>query len=364
MTRINRIVDDAEFKTLKDIDIESVESALGDMLNDNEIGFRTYNHYVQAIDQFCKWLVPKKLAVNPLHGMKRLNAKTDIKHQRRALKPKEFACLLRSARSSNRKIQCYDGETRARIYSISYMTGLRRKELASLTSESFNLEATPPTLTVEAACSKHRKKDVLPLHPELVKMVRIWLAEIGKGEPLFPKLEKRRTWLMVKRDLERVNIPYKNEKGYADFHAAGRHTHITELFRSGASIVEARELARHSDVRMTMEYTHIGIEDQAKAVGKLAWEDLDEGQAENSTDKSWQRPGSGSLHAKGQLKTFADTETALKSFVNTQKNLGKNRGNSISKQPLSPIGTKMTRAEDTGVEPATRFRAIDFESTC
>ena len=33
---------------------------------------------------------------------------------------------------------------------------------------------------------------------------------------------------MVKKDLERVGIPYKTEEGVADFHAAGRHTHITE----------------------------------------------------------------------------------------------------------------------------------------
>jgi hypothetical protein len=32
---------------------------------------------------------------------------------------------------------------------------------------------------------------------------------------------------------------------------------------------EAEELARHADVRMTMKYTHIGIDDQAKAVANL-----------------------------------------------------------------------------------------------
>ncbi len=87
---------------------------------------------------------------------------------------------------------------------------------------------------------------------------------------LFPKLAKRRTWLMVRKDLERVGIPYKDDQGrVADFHAAGRHTHITELLRNGASVPEAMELARHSDVKMTMRYAHIGIEDQAKALSAL-----------------------------------------------------------------------------------------------
>jgi hypothetical protein len=63
---------------------------------------------------------------------------------------------------------------------------------------------------------------------------------------------------MVKKDLERVGIPYETEEGIADFHAAGRHTHIPELLRNGATLPEAKELARHSDVNMTMRYTHIG----------------------------------------------------------------------------------------------------------
>jgi hypothetical protein len=71
-------------------------------------------------------------------------------------------------------------------------------------------------------------------------------------------------------DLERVGIAYKNEEGIiADFHAAGRHTHVTELLRNGASVVEAQRLARHASVTTTMKYTHIGIEDQHWAVEKL-----------------------------------------------------------------------------------------------
>lgn len=269
MTRIRRIVNGAGFETGSDIDIESVESVLREMLEADEIGHRTYNHYVQAMDQFCTWMVPRRMPANPIAGMKRLNAEVDVRHQRRALTASEFSTLLQSARTSNVSIQCFDGETRARIYLLSYMTGLRRKELSTLTPRSFDLDGSPPTLTVQAACSKHRRKDVLPLHPDLVNELGEWLAPLKPNEFLFPKLANRRTWLMVKKDLERAGIPYENHDGIADFHAAGRHTHITELFRSGASIVEAKELARHSDVRMTMKYTHIGIEDQAEALAAL-----------------------------------------------------------------------------------------------
>ena len=206
---------------------------------------------------------------NPLAGIPRLNAETDVRHPRRALLPEEFERLVDGARESGVWIQCYSGEERARIYTLSYMTGLRKSELASLTPGSFALASKPAILTVQAGASKHRRKDVLPLHPELVPMIREWISQLGPGEPLFPKLAGRKTWLMVKKDLERAGILYKKNDGIADFHAAGRHTHITELLRNSVKLAATKELARHGDIRMTMRYTHIGIEDQAKALNSL-----------------------------------------------------------------------------------------------
>ena len=309
MSRIRRIVGDAEIKSIDDIEIDTVEAVLQERLDSGEIGYRTYNHYVQAFDGFCNWMVPKRMPHNPLQGMKRLNAQEDVRHARRALLPEEVQKLVNSARTSGVSIQCFDGEQRARIYILSYLTGLRRREIASLTPESFDLESTPPTLTVEAACSKHRRKDVLPLHGDLARWLPEWLEGLSRDDKLFPKLERRRTWLMVKKDLERVDIPYRDKMGrVADFHAAGRHTHITELLRNGASVPEAKELARHSDVRMTMRYTHIGLEDQAKAIAKLP------------TYDNWLHYGCSSEHTDGHYVAYGGTtqpgEDGAKDSVN------------------------------------------------
>ena len=75
------------------------------------------------------------------------------------------------------------GTDRAMLYSVGLMTGLRASELKSLTPESFDLASEPPTLTVEACYSKHRRKDVLPLHPDLVPRLRTWLADRFGGKP-------------------------------------------------------------------------------------------------------------------------------------------------------------------------------------
>jgi site-specific recombinase XerD len=270
MSRVRRIVNGCGIATLVAIGAEQVQEFLRSLRTKEGIGHRTYNHYLQAFDTFCNWCVTtKRLVCNPILGLERLNTAVDVRHPRRALSVDEFSCLLDSARTSGKRIQGFSGEQRARIYTLSYMTGLRKKELASLTTRSFKLDASPPTVTVEAACSKHRRKDVLPLHPELVMQLPQWLKDVKPGQLLFPNLERRKTWLMVRKDLERVGIPYETEDGIADFHAAGRHTHITELLRNGTSLVDAKELARHSDVNMMMRYTHIGIDDQARAIGNL-----------------------------------------------------------------------------------------------
>ncbi|MBC7820705.1 MAG: tyrosine-type recombinase/integrase, partial [Planctomycetaceae bacterium] len=269
-SRLQRIIDDCGFTKLGDIEPQAVEKCLRQIRKTDEIGNRTSNHYLQAIDTFCNWCVTtKRLLSNPLAGMERLNAEVDVRHKRRALSGEEFVLLVQSARDSGGTIQGFDGEQRARIYLLSYMTGIRQKELGSLTPRSFALKSDPATVTVEAGTSKHRKKDVLPLHPELVAVLWEWTAGLKPSEKLFPKLERRKAWLMVKKDLERVGLKYETEEGIADFHAAGRHTHITELLRNGATLPEAQKLARHSDIKMTMKYVHIGIDDQAKAVANL-----------------------------------------------------------------------------------------------
>ena len=226
---------------------------------------------------------------------------------------------MASARGSDQRIQGYAGELRARLYLMSYLTGLRRGELASLTPASFQLDGEQPTVVVDAAFSKHRRKDVLPLHPDLTPMVRQWIAGMQPTEKLFPRLDRKKTWYMVKQDLERVGIQYETAEGIADFHAAGRHTHITELLRNGAAIAEARELARHSDVRMTMRYTHIGLNDQARALASLP---SPKSQPAHAAEQSFQGESAASQQTS-QYSSGRDRQTGSKrdtTWQTTKKN--------------------------------------------
>jgi hypothetical protein len=63
---------------------------------------------------------------------------------------------------------------------------------------------------------------------------------------------------------------YRDREGrVADFHSL-RHRFVMELVRAGVAPKDAKELARHSTITLTMDrYAHVGIRDTAAAVGRL-----------------------------------------------------------------------------------------------
>ncbi len=361
-SRIRTALNGAGFSTLADFDGDAAEEFISDYCRDGDYGPRTYNHYLQAIEAFGNWLAhPRRRAVerNPFAGIPRRNAATDVRHARRALKPAEMAALIAAARASIRRRQGYDGKTRARIYLLSYMTGLRKGEIASLTPLSFGLDTQQPTVTVEAQYSKHRRKDVLPLHADLVPEIRRWTDGLADDEPLFPKLANRKAYKMIQNDLEEAGIPYETEEGLADFHAAGRHTHITELLRSGVSLAEAKELARHSDVRMTMKYTHIGLEDQARALNQLP-----------TVQKPANHGPETCLHnvctesgADGQPGTPNVGEWQQDRSEKKRENPRRSKGLGIECREMAADDPDCQKVEAAGIEPASRNISTQA-STC
>jgi hypothetical protein len=65
-------------------------------------------------------------------------------------------------------------------------------------------------------------------------------------------------------------LAYVDRQGrFADFHA-NRHTFITNLGRAGVSPKTTQTLARHSDIRLTMNvYSHTDLEKKADAIRRL-----------------------------------------------------------------------------------------------
>lgn len=217
------------------------------------------------------------------------NVALDRRHDRRALTDEELARLIAAAESGP-AVMGMAGPDRAMLYRLALGTGFRAGELRSLMPQSFDLDAEPPTVTVEAAYSKHRRKDVQPIRRDLADLLGQWLETKGQGRPVFDSMPDK-TAKMMKKDLamarkkwvEEVESPeaqkerldssflaYRDSAGrVADFHAL-RHTYITRLVRSGVAPAVAKDLARHSTIVLTMDhYTHTLIEDACAALDRL-----------------------------------------------------------------------------------------------
>ena len=180
----------------------------------------TSNHYVTSAKSFGNWLFKdRRHPENPIGHLTKVNARVDVRVVRRALSQDELAALVEAAENGE-AFRDPSGGDKAMLYLMAAFTGLRVSELASLTTDRLEFRSDPPTLTVEAACSKHRREDVLPLHPELALRLR--------------------------------------------------HKFVTDLAASGVHPKLAKELARHSTITLTMDrYAHVGLLDMNAALKSL-----------------------------------------------------------------------------------------------
>jgi integrase len=236
--RVRRVFDGCGFRFLGDISASKVMENLDKLRTGLKerpgISAQTFNFYLQACKQFCRWAVRDRRALeNPLAHLEGLNVKTDRRRDRRPFTVEELRRLLDAARTGPERFGI-PGDERATLYWLAVETGLRAGELRGLRPDSFALEAQPPIVTVEAAYSKHRREDILPLRPALVEALRPLLARKLPAGPLFRiPADRKKAAGMFQADLEAAGIPYRDESGrVADFHAL-RHTFITNLANGG-----------------------------------------------------------------------------------------------------------------------------------
>src|SRR5215472_6913842 len=112
-----------------------------------------------------------------------------------------------------------------------------------------------------------------PLPPDMAEALRGYLADKPAGLPVWPGGWVDNAAEMLKGDLEAAGIPYVIDGPdgplYADFHAL-RHSFIALLDKSGATLKEAMQLARHSDPKLTMAvYGRAQLHDLAGAIERM-----------------------------------------------------------------------------------------------
>ncbi len=233
---------------------------------------KTSNLYLDGVKAFAAWLVTdRRIDVNALTHLEGGNVKLDRRHDRRALPIEELRGVIASARTSNRAFRGLAGGDRAVLYSVACVSGFRAEELATLRPTAFDLDAATVTLSAENA--KNGKTAVQPLPADVAEELQTYLVGRSLDGPIWPGNWFQNAAEMLRIELDACGIPYTVEGPdgplYADFHAL-RHSYVALLDKSGATLKEAMQLARHSDPKLTMAvYGRARLNDLTAAVGKL-----------------------------------------------------------------------------------------------
>jgi len=287
-TRVAKVLRLTKAAHISELAPSAVQVAI-DTVRKEGLSLQTCNDTLRAVKQFGRWLWRDGRARDHvLAHLTGYNVALDRRHDRRALTDEELARLIQMAEDGD-DVLGMPGPERAMLYRLAVGTGFRAGELRSLTPESFDLDAEPPTVTVEAGYSKHRREDVQPIRQDLADVLRPWLESKERGKPVFKIPSKtammmredleagRDAWLeeapskKVRKEREKTSfLKYRDAAGrVADFHAL-RHTYISWLVRSGTNIKVAQELARHSTPTLTLgRYAHVQLVDQTRALDAL-----------------------------------------------------------------------------------------------
>jgi integrase len=235
----------------------------------------TSNAYLLHFKSFCEWMVAdQRMPSSPVARLEGGNVGVDRRHDRRELSADELRRLLAAARASSRPFRGLTREDRFHLFPAACGTGFRAAALASLTPESFDLNAATPTVSLAAQFNKSRKTKVQPLPADVAELLRAYLAGKPAGERAWGG-----TWAslrvgaeMLRLDLEAAGIPYAVDGSdgpkYADFHAL-RHSYLTLGGRAGIDLRTLQEFAGHSTPELTARYSHCRLHDLAGAVERL-----------------------------------------------------------------------------------------------
>jgi integrase len=268
--RVLRIIEAARVVRISGLTIGTVQPALADLrLKPGRKGRTRMSDssmwaYTRAVKSFSPWLWRDgRVRDDALAHM--AAPEVNDRMVRRALEAEEASALI-AITPTRRRRACLSGPDRAVLYATALGTGFGLGEQMSLTAESFRLDEDPPVIVCLGPNTKNSKDAIQPVRPELADMLRDWLKDKPPGEPVFP-INRDDAARSLRLDLADAGVDHSEE---FDFHCL-RHSFVSLLVKSGGSVKVCQALARHSDLKLTMNiYTHLTVHDVAKGLEGLS----------------------------------------------------------------------------------------------
>jgi integrase len=229
---------------------EAVERWIAQELKGKIRAVGTINTYLIALKAFVQYLTDTGIFIShPLKPIRKLNEELDQRKKRRAMTKEEVDRFLTATASGEPRIVGRPDE-RVLIYQLLLGTGLRSTELSLLTPSQIDFERC--RLRIEAAKTKNKKADTLPLRSDLVQSLKARIAATGikAHERAFHhhQAQIRNAFYL---DLKAAGIERKSSDGRSvDVHSL-RKTFGTLLALAGVPLTTVQRLMRHSTPLLT-----------------------------------------------------------------------------------------------------------------
>jgi integrase len=155
-------------------------------------------------------------------------------------------------------------------------TGMRKGELFGLRWTDVHLDAARADVARSyTRAPKSGKPRHLPLHPDLVRILRAWRdrCPASKEGLVFPVLSRNTTRIGCEADTLGIAAVLAAAKCHVPDHPwhALRHTFASHYMMAGGNILELQKLLGHSTLAMTMVYAHLAPEHLAAGVARLSF---------------------------------------------------------------------------------------------
>ena len=267
---VKKVFEACQFRKWTDIQASTFFNYLNKLKNNGDMSQRTFNFYLKAGKQFCRWMIQdQRASQSPLEHLK-TETITKRKRQRRVLNADEIRTLLEVTKAAPERFGM-TGYERALLYRLAVETGLRANELRNLKVSSFDFNNL--IVTVIAGHTKNKQIATLPLRADTAGELQSFFASKMPSAKAFGGRYKKltdRTAEMLRCDLADANIHYQDDAGmYFDFHSF-RHEAGSLLAASGTHPKVAQSIMRHSDINLTMSlYTHTLRGQESQAVENL-----------------------------------------------------------------------------------------------
>jgi integrase/recombinase XerC len=220
--------------------------SLVEMQNSN----RTINRKISVLRSYYNFLLKTEtIKVSPLKLHKPLKASKNINVP---FSIDEVSQLLDGELFS----QDYRGILEKTIITVLYYTGIRRQELIDLKTVAVDLDSQ--FIKVKG---KRNKERFIPLLPELISSLRIYLKEKNK---IFNQIDQIYFFCLPSGIKLNEGFVYQTVNYYFSMVSTKvkksphilRHSFATHLLNNGADLNAVKELLGHESVAATQVYTH------------------------------------------------------------------------------------------------------------